>query len=78
MLLSLTQGFPEVSIGVFDEAVEERDEVVWIAFCYQKLSKRGGENSTIAIISSAIEEIREKSHNPLESSLILRCQSSHC
>lgn len=78
LLLCLAQGFSKVSIGVLDETVEESNEVIWIAICYQELSERRCKNSTIPVVSGAIQEIREKSHNPLESSLILWRQSPHC
>jgi hypothetical protein len=48
-----------------------------IAVRHQDFSEAGRERSAIAIIASAVEQIREQFHDGLESASILRGQPSH-
>jgi hypothetical protein len=75
-LLDLIQRFSKVGIWVVDKSVNECNVVVWVAFDHQNFGERCSQNTTIAIVSGAVKEVCEQSHDTLERTLVLKRQAA--
>jgi hypothetical protein len=66
--LSFTE---EKRVDVFDEPIEETDKLMRVSIRCKEFSKACGQDTPIAIIASALEQVDEQLDQGRETSLIL-------